>query len=242
MGNTPESDLYVYTKLFNTHASRLQEPAYWQHSLLHPDSLQSHRVAPCCWINRCTHLCPSPLSRHCYCNAAKRCSHGLQGSQRAKNASCQTCMPSATAVPVERCGCHGAEAMLRCLDHLGLGTSIINLLGSLLSLLLGHALLHNLGESGGEVLDLVHCDVGQATDDLVAGNLLVGRDFLKDEVEGGLLLHNCSSSCGCSRPSHLGSSHSRGCVHAEGLLNLGHQLAGLQEGQGLELVDNIRHC
>mmetsp|Transcript_11010 Transcript_11010/g.30187 ORF Transcript_11010/g.30187 Transcript_11010/m.30187 type:complete len:216 (+) Transcript_11010:718-1365(+) len=129
------------------------------------------------------------------------------------------------------------------LVDLALGTSISQLLHGSLSILLGAALQEGLGQCLGPLLHKVDGDVSNGTHSLVHSHLLIAWDLLQDHIEGGLLLLSGRGSCASTRGSsnsHRGSGGSRG-IHSKGGLNLRDQLAGLQQGQGLQLVHNFGH-
>mmetsp|Transcript_26179 Transcript_26179/g.55951 ORF Transcript_26179/g.55951 Transcript_26179/m.55951 type:complete len:212 (+) Transcript_26179:43-678(+) len=122
-----------------------------------------------------------------------------------------------------------------------LGPGLLELLHGVFAVLLGPSFEEGVWQVGDGVLSLLKSQASEAPDDLDAGDLLRGVGVGDDEVELGLLLGS-GTGVGSTGGGAGGGDHDargRGRVHAESLLDLLDEVGGLQEGDALQLLDNL---
>mmetsp|Transcript_12145 Transcript_12145/g.51122 ORF Transcript_12145/g.51122 Transcript_12145/m.51122 type:complete len:217 (+) Transcript_12145:38-688(+) len=123
--------------------------------------------------------------------------------------------------------------------HLALGAVLLKRLHALLARLLGGALHHGEGEVGHGVLGLLQAQRGQRAHGLDGSDLLRAVHLGDHEVELGLLRRRLARIAARSRSRHHHAAGRGRRVNAEGLLDRGHELRGLEQGEGLELLDDL---
>merc|ERR1719389_472351 len=154
---------------------------------------------------------------------------------------CATAPPSRVPLAPYYSG-EGRGGELTDLLELHLGAGLLEALHGVVADGLGLGLEDGERQTGGHsVLRVLQAEGRERADGLDAGDLLGGVDFSDHDVEVGLLL----GSLPPRTPRGPGGGHHHAAggrgVHPERLLDLGHQLGRLQEGETLEgLHDLVR--
>ena len=124
--------------------------------------------------------------------------------------------------------------------ELDLGAALLDLLLDVLGLVLGRALLEGDGRGLDHGLGLLEAEARDRADDLEHRDLLVRGHLREHDVELVLLLGRLGAAARRAGRRHHHARHGRGGrVDAERLLDLGDELRRLDEGEGLDVLEDV---